>query len=137
MKRLLRSGLLVLPALLAPAVRSPPRPPRTVPAPVATAPTPLILDGVTYRPKYAPCPNYKLWDYRWHPSRAHAHEQINVDQSGTELMWYDVEACRKTRSWSLPVAADYGIGSGEGNPSNDGRFVLIAGTTQIYVVDMH
>ncbi len=61
------------------------------------SPTPLILDGVTYRPKYAPCPNYKLWDYRWHPSRAHTHEQINVDQSGTELMWYDVEACRKTR----------------------------------------
>jgi len=229
MKRLLRSGLILLPALLATEVGSQERPPRTVSAPVVTAPapstpdgfspglktdpttvlaepetpkpaylarvslapfgvpimrftndpglpttpvrgtwgtdarhvyskqqpwnadetlisienrgasgspTPLILDGVTYRPKYAPCPNYKLWDYRWHPSRAHAREQINVDQSGTELMWYDVEACRKTRSWSLPITADYGIGSGEGNPSNDGRFVMIAGTRQIYVVDM-
>ncbi|TMB00243.1 MAG: hypothetical protein E6J57_08375 [Deltaproteobacteria bacterium] len=49
---------------------------------------------------------------------------------------FDVVSCTKTRSWSLPIAADYGIGSGEGNPSNDGRFVLIAGTTQIYAVDM-
>jgi hypothetical protein len=100
------------------------------------SPSPLILDGVTYQPKYAPCPNYQLWDYRWHPSRAHASEQINVDRSGGELMWFDVVACRKTRSWPLPIAADYGIGSGEGNPSNDGRFVMIAGTTRIYVVDM-
>ena len=100
------------------------------------SPSPLILDGVTYRPKYAPCPGYKLWDYRWHPSRAHAHEQINVNSGGTELMWFDVVSCTKKRSWTLPIAADYGIGSGEGNPSNDGRFVLIAGTTQIYAVDM-
>ncbi len=100
------------------------------------SPAVLILDSATYRPKYAPCDNYDLWDYRWHPSRAHAHEQINVDPSGTELMWFNVVSCTKTRSWSLPIAADYGIGSGEGNPSNDGRFVLIAGTTQIYAVDM-
>jgi len=99
-------------------------------------PSPLILDGSTYLPKYAPCGNYDLWDYRWHPSRAHAHEQINVDSSGTHLSWFDVESCTETRSWSLPIASDYGIGSGEGNPSNDGRFVLIAGTRQIYVVDM-
>ena len=102
----------------------------------SASPSPLILDGVTYRPKYAPCDSYPRWDYRWHPGRAHAHEQINVDHGGTELMWFDVVSCRKTRSWRLPIAADYGIGSGEGNPSNDGRFVLIAGTRQIYVVDM-
>jgi len=99
-------------------------------------PSPLILDGFTNLPKYAPCSNYDLWDYRWHPSRAHAHEQINVDSSGTRLSWFDVVSCTETRSWSLPIAADYGIGSGEGNPSNDGRFVLIGGTRQIYVVDM-
>src|SRR5205823_4929320 len=51
------------------------------------SPSPLILDGFTYLPKYAPCGNYDLWDYRWHPSRAHPHEQINVNQSGDELMW--------------------------------------------------
>src|SRR5213594_3380614 len=99
-------------------------------------PSPLILDGFTYLPKYAPCGNYDLWDYRWHPSRAHPHEQINVHSSGTHLSWFDVVSCTETRSWSLPIPADYGIGSGEGNPSNDGRFVLIQGTRQIYVVDM-
>ena len=100
------------------------------------SPSPLILDGATYQPKAGPCGNYNLYDYRWHPSRAHAHEQINVNSSGSELMWFDVVSCTKTRSWSLPVAADYGIGSGEGNPSNDGRFVLLNGTTKIFVVDM-
>src|SRR5437773_3375968 len=99
-------------------------------------PSPLILDGFTYLPKYAPCSNYDLWDYRWHPSRAHPHEQINVDSSGTRLSWFDVVSCTETRSWTLPIASDYGIGSGEGNPSNDGRFVLIASARQIYVVDM-
>jgi len=99
-------------------------------------PNPLILDGFTYLPKYAPCGNYDLYDYRWHPSRAHPHEQINVNSSGTHLSWFDVVSCTETRSWLLPIAANYGIGSGEGNPSNDGRFVLIQGTQQIYVVDM-
>jgi len=100
------------------------------------SPSPLILDGSTYQPKSPPCGNYPSWDYRWHPSRAHAHEQVNVTSDGLELMWFDVASCTKTRSWTLPIPADYGIGSGEGNPSNDGRFVLIAGSTQIYVVDM-
>src|SRR5438034_1412683 len=99
-------------------------------------PSPLILDGFTNLPKYAPCSNYDLWDYRWHPSRAHPHEQINVDSSGTRLSWFDVVSCTETRSCTLPFAPDYGIGSGEGNPSNDGRFVLIASARQIYVVDM-
>src|SRR5213595_2575316 len=46
------------------------------------------------------------------------------------------DLCTETRSWTLPIAADYGIGSGEGNPSNDGRFVMINGKRRIYVVDM-
>ena len=77
------------------------------------SPTPLILDGTSYAPKLAPCPNYDLYDYRWHPSPAHPHEQINVNSSGNELMWFDVTTCTKTRTWTLPVAANYGIGSGE------------------------
>src|SRR5207249_3534495 len=56
-------------------------------------PSPLILDGFTNLPKYAPCSNYDLWDYRWHPSRAHPHEQINVDSSGTRLSWFDGVSC--------------------------------------------
>ena len=100
------------------------------------SPTPMILDGTTYAPRYAPCGNYGPWDYRWHPSPAHSHEQINVNSSGTELMWFDVTTCTKTRSWILPIAVDYGIGSGEGNPSNDGRFVALGNNSAMFVVDM-
>ena len=100
------------------------------------ATSPLILDGTTYVPKFAPCPDYPLWDYRWHPSKLHPHEQINVNKSGTELMWFDVTTCTKTRSWRLPIKVDYGIGSGEGNPSNGGRFVALGSNTAMFIVDM-
>jgi len=100
------------------------------------SPSPLILDGTTFAPRYGRCDDYDLWDYRWHPSPAHPHEQINVNRSGTELMWFDVTTCTKTRSWTLPVTVDYGIGSGEGNPSVDGRFVALGSDTDMFVVDM-
>src|SRR6266850_3600643 len=51
-------------------------------------------------------------------------------------MWFDVTTCTKTRSWTLPLMAGYGIGSGEGNPSNDGRFVAIGNGRAMVVVDM-
>ena len=57
------------------------------------SPSPLILDGSTYAPRLAPCANYARYDYRWHPSPLHHHEQINVDPTGTELMWFDVVTC--------------------------------------------
>jgi hypothetical protein len=100
------------------------------------SPAKLILDGRTYEPRYGSCPGDPRFDYRWHPGRAHPHEVINVDRSGTELMWWDVITCTKTRSWTLPIKADYGIGSGEGNPSNDGRFVAVGNQTQMVVIDM-
>ena len=99
-------------------------------------PSRVLLDGTTYLPRLQPCPDDPLYDYRWHPSRARANTVINVERSGRELMWYDVVTCTKTRSWTLPITADYGIGSGEGNASNDGRFVCIANATQMVVVDM-
>ena len=98
--------------------------------------SPLLLDGGTYVPVRGPCSNYDRWDFRWHPSLSHANEQINVNRAGTELMWFDVKNCVKTRSWALPIVADYGIGSGEGNVSNDGRYVAIANQQQMVVVDM-
>jgi len=100
------------------------------------SPTPLILDGTTYAPKLAPCGNYALYDYRWHPSPFHPHEQINVNSAGSELMWFDVTTCTKTRTWTLPITVDYGIGSGEGNPSLDGRFVALGNNSAMFVVDM-
>jgi hypothetical protein len=99
-------------------------------------PSKLFLDGTTYVPKFGTCSNDPLYDYRWHPSRAHANTMINVNSAGTELMWYDVVTCTKTRSWPLPITASYGIGSGEGNPSNDGRFVCVANASQMVVIDM-
>lgn len=103
---------------------------------VGSGTSPLLLDGSTYLPVRGPCPNYDRWDYRWHPSILHANEQINVNRAGTELMWFDVMRCTKTRSWPLPIVADYGIGSGEGNVSADGRYVAIANQHQVVVVDM-
>ena len=97
---------------------------------------PVFVDGQTYQPVRGPCPNYDHWDSRWHPKLVHSREQINVNKAGTELMWFDVVNCVKTRSWTLPIVADYGIGSGEGNVSNSGRFVAIANQHQMVVVDM-
>jgi hypothetical protein len=96
----------------------------------------LIVGGGNYLPRYLPCPGYDRYDWRWHPLTAHRNEQINVNEAGTELMWYDVTTCTKTRSWPLPIVPSYGIGSGEGNPSEDGRYVVVANDTQMVVVDM-
>jgi hypothetical protein len=100
------------------------------------ATTPMILDGTTYLPEYEPCANYDRYDYRWHPSPSRPHEQINVNSAGTELMWFDITTCTMTRSWTLPITADYGIGSGKGNPSNDGRFIALGNSSAMFVVDM-
>lgn len=98
--------------------------------------SPLLLDGETYEPRFTPCAAYDRYDYRWHPSPKHPNEQINVNRAGTELMWFDVVNCRKTRSWTLPFAADYGIGSGEGNVSADGRYVVLSDKSRMAIVDM-
>jgi hypothetical protein len=98
--------------------------------------SPLLLDGETYKPVSTPCDSFDNWDYRWHPDPAHANEQIAVNKAGTELQWFDVVRCVKTRSWPLPIRSDYGIGRGEGNASADGRFVVIANDEQMVVVDM-
>ena len=96
----------------------------------------IILGGGNYLPRHLPCMNYDRYDWRWHPLTAHRNEQINVNEAGTELMWFDVTTCTKTRSWPLPIVAGYGIGSGEGNPSEDGRYAVIANDSQMVVVDM-
>ena len=100
------------------------------------SPSPLVLDGKTYAPRQSLCPSLHPYDYRWHPSREHASELIDVDGSGTELRWLDVRTCTRTRSWTLPLTSDYGIGSGEGNPSSDGRFVAVGNNQAMVVVDM-
>ncbi len=98
--------------------------------------SPLLLDGRTYEPRATPCDAFDNYDYRWHPSPTHANEQIAVSRSGTELMWFDVTTCVKTRTWTLPFKADYGLGSGEGNVSADGRYAVLADRERMVVVDM-
>lgn len=99
------------------------------------SPSRLLLDGRTYEPRAAQCVEDVLWDYRWHPDHAHANVLINVDRTGRELSWFDVVACRTVRSWTLPVAVK-GLGAGEGNSSNDGRFVALGNDEVMFVVDM-
>ena len=99
------------------------------------SPSPLILDGTTFAPLFSVPASAGLYDHRWHPARAHAHEMINVNSSGTELSWIDATTGRKTRTWTLPFAAD-GFGAGEGNASRDGRFIALASASQLVVVDM-
>ena len=103
---------------------------------VGGSPTRIVLDGSTYQPLFTPCDSARLFDYRWHPSPAHAHELINVTSDGTTLMWVDIVNCVKTREWQLPIPVNYGIGSGNGNTSNDGRFVALGNERGMFVVDM-
>ena len=98
-------------------------------------PARLLLDGRTYVPRPRACDDGVLWDYRWHPDPAHATILVNVDKAGRELSWFDVTTCKKVRAWTLPVTVD-GIGSGEGNVSNDGRFVALGNDDVAFVVDM-
>src|SRR6185503_6851238 len=57
------------------------------------SPSRLLLDGKTYEPVEAPCAEAGLFDFRWHPSRAHAHELINVSSNGLALSWFDIMTC--------------------------------------------
>ena len=93
----------------------------------------VLLDGETYQPKLGRCSGYSIGDDRWHPSPAHPHERISV--GGTQLQWYDVVNCVKTRSWTLPFAVQY-FGPSEGNPSFDGRFAALTDGNRMFVVDM-
>jgi hypothetical protein len=99
------------------------------------SPTDLVLDGHTFAPLFGVPSSAGLYDFRWHPAKAHAHEMINVNSSGTELAWVDAPTGHKTRTWTLPFAVS-GYGSGEGNASHDGRFIALASGSQMVVVDM-
>ena len=103
---------------------------------VGGSPTRIVLDGRTYAPLFAPCDSAGLFDYRWHPSRTHADELINVSSDGNTLSWIDIVNCVTTRAWTLPITVNYGIGSGNGNTSSDGRFVALGNERGMFVVDM-
>ena len=83
-----------------------------------------LLDGTTYAVRSKQCSNkwYGGIQGRWHPAKDHPRERIYVNQD--ILGWYHVDSCTTTRTWRLPWAPD-GIGSSEGNPSNDGRYIML------------
>ncbi len=93
----------------------------------------VLLDGNTYQPQPSHCIDMVGGDSRWHPRLEHAHERIRA--GGTELAWYDVVNCIKTRSWKLPFAVN-DFGPSEGNPSLDGRFAALTDGRRVFVVDM-
>ena len=70
------------------------------------------------------------------PDPAHPHELIGVPSSGRELYWYGVTACTKTRSWTLPITVS-GFDSGEGNPSESGRFIALGHADSMFVLGMN
>ena len=99
------------------------------------SPSPLILDGHTFAPLFSVPASAGLYDYRWHPAKAHARELINVNSTGTELDWVDATTGARTRTWTLPFIVQ-GFGAGEGNASRDGRFIALASASKLVVIDM-
>lgn len=83
-----------------------------------------LLDGTTYTVRSVQCSNkwYGGISSRWHPSKAHPRERIYVLDN--TLGWYHVDTCTSTRVWTLPFTP-LGIGDSEGNPSNDGRYLML------------
>jgi hypothetical protein len=60
---------------------------------------------------------------------------IDVDSSGTQLRLIDMNDCTISRSMTIP-GSTYGIGSGEGNVSDDGRLVPLSNGMRVYVADV-
>jgi hypothetical protein len=91
----------------------------------------VYLDGATYQPKMHEAAHYSRGDDRWHATLPN----VRVNAYGTTLEWYDVVNDTQQRNWTLPFAID-GIGMGEGNASQNGRFVVLGDATRMFVVDM-
>ena len=90
----------------------------------------LYLDGHTYKPRYKQYSGKK--DDRWHPKLPN----VRINVNGTTLEWVDVTTGTRLRTWTLPFSATFG--PSEGNPSFDGRFVVLStsNASSACVVDM-
>jgi hypothetical protein len=113
------------------------------------SPSAILLDGQTYRVlRSGSPPNWKPTDSRWHPSRRYPNVRIGVVHNAAtdsdSLMWVDFSPSAsgkvtQLRGWRLPLRPNL-IGEGEGNTSNDGRFIALSSTdpsgAQIVIVDM-
>lgn len=83
-----------------------------------------LLDGSTYKPVENQCDSRIVT--LWHPTLPN----IRIKNWGDTLAWRDIERCEVVKRWSLPFIAD-AIGSWEGNPSLDGRFIAMGDTTGV------
>lgn len=93
-------------------------------------PTKIILDGQTMVPKYAfgPVASANLDEYRWHPSLAKANILVNVTSDGKKLQHINVLTDSIEQEWDLSLAIAAGVtgfGDGEGNLSDDGRWIAL------------
>src|SRR5205807_1839257 len=92
------------------------------------SPNELFLDGNTYAVKFGTPSNLPYGgggEERWVYRPGHANERLVAGWPGNTLYWFDVVNNVVTRSWNLPIAVE-GIGMGEGNTSQDGRFVALS-----------
>jgi hypothetical protein len=113
------------------------------------SPSMILLDGRTYEVlRGGSAPNWEPVDSRWHPSPRLANVRIGVvhnqQHDADSLMWVDFSPSKngkvsQIRGWRLPFRPAL-IGQGEGNTSNDGRFIALSDAkesgTRIVVVDM-
>jgi len=95
-------------------------------------PRAVLLDAATLRPAGA-CPDYagvlQGGDDRWHPDPERSHVRVGVTgKPPRRLVWYDAVACRVLRDAPIPDELGFsprGIGDGEGNLTQDGRYVFL------------
>jgi hypothetical protein len=101
------------------------------------SPEQLYLNGSTYAVEFGTPTNMPggAYDQRWNPNPAHADEVILAGTGTSTLYWFDVVHNVVTRSWALPMPVTY-IGNTKGNPSQDGRFVVLGDATHMFMVDM-
>ncbi len=109
------------------------------------SPSALLLDGQTYRVLgSASFRNWHPLDSRWHPRQPRVRIGITRDPAAglDSLHWVRIDPGAATvtalRGWRLPFTPKL-IGQGEGNVSDDGRFIALsddATPTRVVVIDM-
>jgi hypothetical protein len=109
----------------------------------------ILLDGQSYEVlRSGQAPNWDPVDSRWHPSPRYHNVRIGVVHNAARdvdsLMWVDFTPSKngkvsQIRGWRLPFRPTL-IGQGEGNTSNDGRFIGLSEASdqgaRIVVIDM-
>lgn len=95
-------------------------------------PKALALDAATWRPALFCSQDGKgspAGDDRWHPDPRHARVRVEVTGAAPRrLRWIDVTDCLVVRDVPIPAEGGFdpkGIGDGEGNLSDDGRYVFL------------